>query len=141
MRLLALPLLFVVSFAASAQQSVAVSDLTLTLPDDWTGAVVSDEAHAPYSSSYTFQNTNEASSLHGAGLVIHRIIGFDRFGLVHTGHSSRKGAAPDVQHYLCVFQSEVSVLSGVALEGRAGLRPDELPNIMIIQEGTEVTVG
>ena len=71
MRLLALPLLLAVfSAPAFAQQQVAITGLTLTLPEDWTGAVERNESRAPQRASYTFNNMNAESSLNGARLIV-----------------------------------------------------------------------
>ena len=78
MRLLALPLLLaVISTPVFAQQEVAIAGLTLTLPDDWTGAVERNESRAPRQASYTFDNTNAESSLSGSRLIVYRVTGLN----------------------------------------------------------------
>lgn len=71
-------LVFALAVPAFAQQSVAVADVALTLPNDWKGTVESDESRAPYNSFYVFRNTNSESAIDGAELVVQRVIGFDR---------------------------------------------------------------
>jgi len=79
MRLLALPLLLAVfSAPAFAQQQVAIADLTLTLPDDWIGAIERDESRAPQRASYTLSNMNAESNLSGARLIVYRVTGLNR---------------------------------------------------------------
>jgi len=102
MRLLALPLLFVLfALPVLAQQDVAVAGVSLSLPLGWEGPVESDESRAPRQASYTFDNTNTESSLSGARLIVYRVTGLnglDRHewwrGTLAFGYAGARPIAP-----------------------------------------------
>lgn len=78
MRLLALPLLFVLfALPVLAQQDISVAGVSLSLPLSWEGPAESDESRAPRQASYTFDNTNVESSLNGARLIVYRVTGLN----------------------------------------------------------------
>ena len=125
MRLLALPLLLAVfSAPAFAQQQVAITGLTLTLPDDWTGDVERNESRAPQRASYTFNNMNVESSLNGARLIVYRVTGLNRLdrnqwwrGTLPFGYAGSRPIAAATPDEIVLAQATVYRTQG---NGRLG---------------------
>lgn len=133
MRLLVLSLLILcTTYCVAAQQSVAISDLTVTLPSDWKGEIQGDESQAPYNASYVFENTNPESSLTGSTLVVSRVIGFDRVererffrGRINAGYGGLRAVAAVPENEMMFRAARGYKTEGIGLKG----------NIYFIQNG------